>query len=155
MIIGVDPGLSGAVAFLDPLRGQLNVEDMPTLLASGTGRRSVDAAGLARMLRGWRTDHAYVEQVSAMPGQGVSSMFSFGRSYGVVLGVLAALEVPVTLVQPRVWKQALRVPAAKDGARARASQLLPRHTAAWPLAKHDGRAEAALIAFWGVSHAGR
>ena len=155
MILGVDPGINGALVFFDVDRGRLEIHDMPTIVGSGTGRRSVNEAAVGLLVRS-RADglrHAYVERVAAMPGQGVSSMFSFGRSYGVILGVLAALTVPVTLVQPQRWKAALSVPAAKDGARARASQLLPAFASQWPLVKHDGRAEAALIAYYGVVHA--
>jgi crossover junction endodeoxyribonuclease RuvC len=85
-----------------------------------------------------------------MPGQGVSGVFAFGKAYGVVIGVLAAHGVPMTFVSPVKWKKALQVPASKDGARARASQLLPQAASEWPLVKDSGRAEAALIAYWGI-----
>jgi crossover junction endodeoxyribonuclease RuvC len=157
VILGIDPGLNGALAFFDVSAGRIEVVDMPTIAAGTNSKRVVDEAALASCVEAYRgiLDHAYVERVGAMPGQGVTSMFSFGRSFGVALGVLAAFRVPVTLVQPQRWKAALSVPAAKDGARARASQLMPAHARLWPLVKHDGRAEAALIAYYGVSHARR
>jgi crossover junction endodeoxyribonuclease RuvC len=77
-------------------------------------------------------------------------VFAFGKGYGIVLGVLAAHGVPVTLVAPAVWKRALGVLKAKDAARARASQLLPQCAGQWPLKKDHGKAEAALLALYGV-----
>jgi len=152
-VLGIDPGLSGAAAWLDT-SGALAVVDMPVLQIDRgkKAKREVDAAGLAELVRQHRPDVAIVERVGAMPGQGVTSMFSFGRSAGVIEGVLAGLGVPVTLVAPAAWKRALKVQSGKDGARLRASQLIPAGCGNWRLVKHDGRAEAALLAFWGLSH---
>jgi crossover junction endodeoxyribonuclease RuvC len=153
IVAGIDPGLSGAVAFLDAASGAvLDIADMPTLALSrgGKSRRELDAHALARLIDERRPDHCFMEQVGAMPGQGVSSVFSFGKSFGVVIGALAALGVPYTLVAPVTWKRALQVPAAKDGARARASQLLPAAAHHWMRVKDDGRAEAALIGHYGL-----
>jgi crossover junction endodeoxyribonuclease RuvC len=158
IIAGIDPGLSGAVAFLDaPSGAVLDVADMPTLALSraGKNKRELDAHALARLIGDRRPDHAFLELVGARPGQGVSSVFAFGKSFGVVIGVLATLAVPMTFVAPMVWKRALRVPAAKDGARARASQLMPAAAHHWPLVKHDGRAEAVLIGLYGVRQLGQ
>lgn len=153
--IGVDPGLSGALAVFDAEARALEVFDIPTLTLArnGKNKREVDHYALARIVDDitgrHRHAHAFVEQVGAMPGQGVSSVFAFGKSYGVIIGVLAAQFVPITFVNPRVWKGALKVPAAKDGARAIASALFPRETGRWTRVKDDGRAEAAMIALWG------
>jgi crossover junction endodeoxyribonuclease RuvC len=152
-ILGVDPGLGGALAFCNTKMNHTAVFDMPTLVLSrgGKNKREIDMYNLANLIRNpVPIDHAFVEQVGSMPGQGVSSVFAFGKSYGIVLGVLAALGIPMTLVSPRKWKAALGVPAAKDGARARASQLMPGSAVHWPLVKHSDRAEAALIALYGV-----
>ena len=150
IICGIDPGLSGALVFIEG--SFVDVSDMPThaLVRGGKNKREIDAHMLAAVLNDARPGHAFIEQVGAMPGQGVSGVFAFGKSYGTIIGVLAALGVPMTFVNPRVWKKTLSVPAAKDGARARASQLLPAAAHWWPLVKHDGRAEAALIALWGL-----
>lgn len=150
IVAGIDPGLDGAIALLED--GVATVHDMPTLtLARGAkSKREVDTHGLVRLLRSTAIDHAYVEAVAARPGQGVSSMFSFGRSLGIVIGVLAALDIPLSMASPVVWKRTLAVPKAKDAARARASQLLPRSAHLWPLKKHDGRAEACLIGLYGL-----
>ena len=150
--IGIDPGLSGAVAFIFE-DGSLRVHDMPTfsLKRNGKTKREIDAVQLATLLHQGANDDVVVwlEQVGSMPGQGVSSVFAFGQAFGISKGIVAALGYPLNLVTPQVWKKALRVPAAKDGARARASQIMPRAASNWPLVKHDGRAEAALIAYYG------
>ena len=153
ILAGIDIGLSGAVALLDAARGQvIDVFDMPTLVLSRGGKvkRDLDPHSLAAALGRDRIGHAFVEAAGARPGQGVSSVFSLGRSYGMTIAVLAVLGVPMTFVSPQVWKRTLSVPAAKDGARARASQLMPAAAHHWPLVKHDGRAEAALIATYGL-----
>ncbi len=156
MILGVDPGLNGALAFFDVRAGVVTVHDMPTIASGVKSKRVVDEAALARLFNGTEAiSHAFVEKVGAMPGNGSVSMFGFGVSYGLVRGVLAANFVPITLVPPQTWKSKLGVPASKEGARARASQLLPAFSHLWPLVKHDGRAEAALIAYYGVVHASR
>lgn len=149
-IIGIDPGLSGAIALMDAA-GACQVWDMPTLALTrgGKNKREIDAHSLVRLFADNRAGHAFIEGMRAMPGQGVTSMFALGKGYGIILGVLAALDVPYTVIDSRKWKNVLGVPAAKDGARARASQLLPTAAHQWPLVKNDGRAEAALIALYG------
>jgi crossover junction endodeoxyribonuclease RuvC len=152
-IIGVDVGLSGAVACYDSEAGALlGVADMPVfLLVRGRKeKREIDLASLVDLLSQPGIDHAFVEAVSSMPGQGVSSVFSFGQSLGIVKGILATRKIPMTMVPPNLWKKALAVPKAKAGTRARASQLMPESAGEWPLVKYDGRAEAALIALWGA-----
>lgn len=152
IICGVDPGLSGALTLLDTADGSCQTHDMPThvLERGGRNKREVDPHSLADLLRERRIGHAFVEAVSSMPGQGVSSVFAFGKAFGIVVGVLAAVGVPTTFVVPAKWKRDLHVPSAKDGARARASQLLPHAADQWSLVKDHGKAESALIAWWGV-----
>jgi crossover junction endodeoxyribonuclease RuvC len=143
--IGIDPGAKGAIAlFRDG--AFVAVYDMPTV--EDKGRPRVDAAALGALVRRLAPHRAVVERVGAMPGQGVTSMFQFGRAVGMVEGVLAALLVPVSYVTPSQWKGALQVPRDKGGARLRASQLIPSGAECWPKAGHDGRAEASLIALW-------
>ena len=149
-IIGIDPGLSGAIAVFE---GEtLTIDDMPThtVVRGGKEKRELDRAVLASFLRERESLIAYVEQVGAMPGQGVTSMFSFGKSYGTVLGILAAYGIPTFHVTPQAWRKALQVRPGKDGSRLRASELMPQFADMWPLKKHDGRAEAALIAYYGL-----
>lgn len=151
-VLGIDPGFGGALAWLD-LGGGLKIEDMPVLTVerNGKAKREIDLAALVALIENHRPAFAVVEHVGAMPGQGVSSMFAFGKGFGAILGVLAALRVPVELVRPDAWKKAARVPAGKDGARLRASQLLPAHGGHWRRAKDDGRAEAAMLAWYGLA----
>jgi crossover junction endodeoxyribonuclease RuvC len=138
--------------FLDPGNPSTGKADLPVhvLTRGGKKKRELDIAGLIGILSLRRLTHAFLEAIGAMPGQGVSGVFAFGKCYGVILGVIAARSIPVSLVPPVRWKRALVVPKAKDGARARASQLLPEAAHQWRLKKHDGRAEAALIALFGL-----
>jgi crossover junction endodeoxyribonuclease RuvC len=147
-LIGIDPGAKGAVALFVADGRFEQVQDMPTVKSKGRPR--VDAAAFAAMVRRLAPDSAVVELVGAMPGQGVVSMFQFGRACGIVEGVLAALQIPVTYITASQWKGALRVPADKDGSRARASQLIPQGAECWPKASNEGRAEATLIGLYGV-----
>ena len=127
MILGVDPGLAGGIFLLDPRQPSTGTAfDIPThqLTRGGKPKREVDIQCLLGLLSPG-LEHAFVERVGAMPGQGVSSSLAFGKCGGIILGVLAALRVPVTEVPPAQWKRALGVPKAKDGARARAGQLMP------------------------------
>lgn len=150
-IIGIDPGVSGAVAILSA-RGVFAVHDMPTVTVGRKARREVDAHSLAELLRPLADGAvAIVERQSARPGQGVVSMFGLGRSLGAVLGVMAGLSIPVRMVAASVWKAALGVPVDKALARARASELLPAGAGDWRRVKDHGRAEAALLALYGMA----
>jgi crossover junction endodeoxyribonuclease RuvC len=120
------------------------------LTRGGKAKREIDVSGLVRILAQHQIAHAYVEKVASMPKQGLSSTFSFGMSFGIVLGVLAAHAIPLTLVPAITWKRALNVPKAKDAARFRASQLLPGAASQWTLVKQHGRAEAALLGLYGA-----
>jgi crossover junction endodeoxyribonuclease RuvC len=143
-ILGVDPGISGAIAFYFPgVPSRVSAEDVP--VAAG----EINAAGLAERIRKMRPDVAVIERVAAMPGQGVSSTFKFGASFGVVCGVLAALEVPCHRVSPAVWKKNFKLPADKEAARALALRLFPATAEHFARKKDHGRAEAALIARYG------
>lgn len=152
-ILGIDPGFGGALAWLD-LAGGLAVADMPilTVKRNRKTKREIDVDELAGLIERHRPAFAVVERVGAMPGQGTSSMFAFGRGFGSILGVLAAHRVPVELVAPVTWKRTLAVPAGKHGARLRASQLLPAYGGHWRRAKDDGRAEASMLAWYGLAH---
>lgn len=149
IIAGIDPGLSGALAFYDTGTGEVETIDMPTLAVSN-GRREVDAHAVADLFWKRHAGHAFIEQSWPRPKDGAVQGFKFGDGYGALRGVLAAVGVPYTPVSPQRWKHALGVSADKDAARARAKQLLPQAAGQWPLKKHDGRAEAALIAYYGA-----
>jgi crossover junction endodeoxyribonuclease RuvC len=151
-IIGIDPGASGAVAILEKSGKLVHVFDMPSLelMAGGKAKRRVNPEMLAAELKLYADQGAtaVVEQVGAMPGQGVSSMFAFGESFGLAKGVLAGLHIPTSTVTPGKWKKAMGVNAGKDGSRAKAAQLWPSQAAEFKRVKDDGRAEACLIAEW-------
>lgn len=150
MILGVDPGISGALAWIDG--GDIaHLEDMPTMTVDigKAAKRQVNPAILADLVLSRRITGAWVEKVHAMPGQGVTSMFGFGRSFGVVEGVLAALSIPVTLVTPQAWGKTMGVAKGKDGNRQRACELWPTWSGSFARVKDDGRADAALIAAHG------
>ncbi len=155
MKVGIDPGLHGALALLKDNAQLVTVLDMP-VMARGKGKREqVNAAELAKILSPWRQGHvgteyitAYLERAASMPKQGVASMFSFGVSYGMALGVLAALGIPVVLVAPATWKGAAGLSKKpKDAARTLAQQLYP--DASLGRKKDCGRADAILIARFG------
>ena len=143
-ILGVDPGLSGAVAFYFPVQGVVSVEDMP--VAAG----DVDAATLAARIAQMRPDIAIVEQVASRPGQGVASVFKFGSGYGIVRGVIAAAGVPLHLVSPARWKRAYGLDADKEKSRALALRFWPTRADLFGRKRDHGRAEAALIARYGA-----
>lgn len=150
--LGIDPGLSGALAFYNPKTDELKVWDMPVheTKVAGKKKRRLDITALANILDplGALVIMAAVEEVGAMPKQGVSSSFNFGFSAGCAQMVVAAYFIPMQLVRPNVWKKALHVTGDKNEARRQASRLLPKHATNWPLVKHDGRAEAALLAYY-------
>jgi len=148
MTVGIDPGASGAIVFLDggkPIEWML----MPTLKVGSATR--VNAAALASLFNPelYMYD-AYLEQVGAMPGQGVSGMFNFGHSCGTVSGVLGALRIPVTMVTPRAWKKRAGLMGQdKDAARTRAVQLWPEWRDLDKKGNGQALADAALIGLYG------
>jgi crossover junction endodeoxyribonuclease RuvC len=159
IILGIDPGLSGGIAFYDVAGNALTVLEMPIhhLTRGGKLKREIDIVELARLVDAHGPiGHAVVERVGSMPGQGVTSSFAFGKAFGITLGILAANFIPVELVPPTVWKRAMgiAVGAGKDASRARASALLPRYAAEWARVKDDGKAEAVLLALYGVGQRG-
>lgn len=152
MILGIDPGAKGAVCFFDPQGGAFEVHDTPTIMVKRgtTNKVEINPQALAAIIKLQPVRHAVIEKVGAMPKQGVSSMFQFGRSVGMIEGVLAALTIPVTFVTPQAWRKALNVREGKDGSRARACELFPKYAHLFARVKDDGRAEAALIAYFGT-----
>jgi crossover junction endodeoxyribonuclease RuvC len=149
-LIGIDPGISGAVVVLQSAAHPEPIEwmRMPSVKVGKSSR--VDCAALARFLADFDAGHAYIEQVHAMPGQGATSMFTFGHAAGAVEGVIAAMMIPVTLVTPQRWKGlAGLIGKDKDAARSRAIQLWPRWDALGKKGEGQALADAALIARFG------
>ena len=147
MIIGIDPGKAGAVAWVSEGGHLIEVRDLPFT------KEGLMCAVLAEWVSGpgRRPTHAFLERVAARPGAGVSGMFNFGRGYGQIEGVLSAVGIPVTLVTPGKWKGDLRLSADKAASRARAAQLWPGLAGMFARVRDDGRAEAALIALHGAN----
>jgi hypothetical protein len=144
-ILGIDPGISGALAFYFPDHPErVAVEDMP--IVGG----DVDGVTLAKRIASMSPYVAFLERVNAMPGQGVSSTFKFGKSYGVAIGVISAAAIPLHLVSPARWKGHLHLSADKEMARALALRLFPACSDHFKRKKDHGRAEASLIARYGA-----
>lgn len=151
MILGIDPGATGALAWVSDDGDLIDIADMPMIEVRG--KRRVCAQSLAALIDPTRCNGrpvrmAVVEAVGSMPKQGVSSTFAFGYGAGLIEGVLAACEVPVTFIRPATWKKRAQVPADKGAARQMASRLWPGAAQRFARVKDDGRAEAALLASW-------
>lgn len=148
--IGIDPGLSGAIGFLDDGK-YLGVADMP-IVAKGSGsvKNEVDAVGLIKTLLDYCSEDkstiVALERVNAMPGQGVSSVFSLGDSFGSARASVAACRVELVYVTPVKWKNYFKLPSDKEMCRAAAIRMFP--DAPLHLKKHSDRAEALLMARW-------
>ena len=130
----------------------LIVADMPgaSVRVGKHNRRQVSEYFLADLLSRWTPDVAWIERVHALPGQGVTSSFSFGLSYGLVRGVLAGHGVPLSLVTPNEWKRLFRLSSDKNESRFMAARLFPTNAASFARVKDDGRAEASLLALFGA-----
>jgi hypothetical protein len=144
---GIDPGVTGALALVDAEGRFQAVHDMPTTLAT-TGRRQIDPGALAALLREHGPAFCLVERVGPRPREGAVGAFSFGLTFGAILGVLATLGLPHDLVQPVAWKRRAGIPpkSPKGVSIAVAKRLLPDAGPHLTLVKHDGRAEALLLA---------
>ena len=152
MIVGIDPGAKGALAFFDPVAGTLDIVDMPTVEVKRGAKSKVEISPqmLAALIGARYPSAAVLEKVGAMPGQGTASMFQFGRGVGMIEGVLSALHIPIIYITPQGWQKAVGMRGGKDGGRARAAEIFPAYAATFSRVKDDGRADAALMAWWGV-----
>lgn len=153
--LGIDPGLRGAYSLIDSDGELHDVCDMPTKVTgtrkNGKPKESTDEEELARVLRIWSKDDeliAGVERVSAAPGAGGVSMFSFGEGYGKIQGVLAGLDIDCHLITPQSWKGALGLSSAKMESLDMARNQWPSFEESFKLVKHADRAEAALIGLY-------
>lgn len=140
-ILGVDPGsVSGAYALLTPT--EIIVDDLPVV------DKNVSAAEFARIVKALKPAVCVLERVNSFPGQGVSSVWAFARSYGTIMGVIGALEIPLVLVSPVKWKGRWNLGRDKEKSRELAMRLFPSTTGDLARKKDAGRAEAALIALY-------
>lgn len=152
--LGIDPGLSGALVVLNGSLMSTDVRDMP-LEARRKGGNQISASKLYEILRGLRDQHrnitAYVENVHAMPKQGVSGVFAFGEGFGVLRMGLTCTAIPIVYVEPNTWKRALGL-SGRDKAYALtvAKERVPTMAEYLQRKKDVGRADAALIAYYGA-----
>jgi crossover junction endodeoxyribonuclease RuvC len=151
--IGIDIGISGGICAIGA-DGFVEVFDMPTekIRKNGKTKNQVSPSGVHNILKDFEGQNCCIEAVSARPGQGVTSMFSFGRALGVVEGVAASCGLAVTFVGPKVWQKAVKLEGEnlKDSSRARARQLLPAVEELFSRKKDHGRSDAALIAYYSM-----
>ncbi len=151
-VIGIDPGLTGAIALLTP-EDSLYVYDLPVLKARG-GKNTLDMHQLNDLLQELTTRSpklplVVLEEVASMPKQGVVSTFTFGKTAGQIEGLIVGHGLKLQMIRPAVWKKAMSVSADKDTVRLQASRAFPEFAQLWPRKKDHGRAEAALIALFG------
>ena len=146
MIIGIDPGFTGAIAFLR--KNDLVIYDLPIRMIKG--KRQIDENELHKILKAYlysnNIKYAVLEDVWVMPNQGIVSSGRFMYNAGILLGALAAYDVTIIKTKPGVWKSALGLSKDKKKSLALAKKLFPAYKDYFRLMKHDGRAEAALIA---------
>jgi crossover junction endodeoxyribonuclease RuvC len=151
-VLGVDIGRQGGIAILSDAGELIEVHEMPCLADGPAGRRTVNGPLLASIIFASHATCAFVEHVSARPGEGAVGAFAFGRSRGVIEGVLAAAGVRCQFLTPPCWKRAVGLPPGrdKDASRAAAIRRWPGKAECFGRKNDDGVAEAALIAVAGI-----
>jgi crossover junction endodeoxyribonuclease RuvC len=153
-VIGIDPGVTGALALLTDEGVLLEIADMPTLADGTKGRSTVNSPLLADLLAQWHAREAFCEFVGPRPTDGSVQAFAFGRCRNAIEGVVAALSIPIDFITPPAWKRLVGIPpgreGAKDAARSEAIRRWPDKAAWFARVKDDGRAEACLIALAGL-----
>lgn len=149
LILGIDPGCSGALALIRDTGEYVTHLNMPTIKVGSKTR--VNGAAISAFLAEHTIHEAFLEQVGSMPGQGVSSTFTFGHAAGLVEGVITGQRIPMTLVTPQAWKKtAGLIGKDKDAARSRAVQMFPDIRVLDQKAKGQAVADAILIALYGA-----
>jgi len=149
-IIGIDPGLSGGIAILDDLK-IYDIFDMPIMSEGKKNKNQLNSAQLVNILNKHvlkkENTFVIVEQVSAMPGQGVTSMFNFGQTFGSIKGICAALGLPIFYVRPAKWKKHFElINSSKDASRTKVIEMYPSISSRLTKKKDVNKADAILIA---------
>ena len=148
-IIGIDPGLSGAIAILENNK-VLNIFDIPVMSEGKKNKRQLNSALLSNLIKeniGNAEVAIVVEQVNAMPGQGVTSMFNFGQTFGAIKGICAALELPIFFVRPSKWKKHFDlINSSKDSSRTKVIEMYPKMSNLLSKKKDVNKSDAILIA---------
>ena len=152
IIIGIDPGISGALCFFSN-GNVIDVIDMPTMAEGKKNKKQVNGRQIFNEILNIKNTFAghkinvVVEQVSAMPGQGVTSMFNFGQSFGVIKGICSAMELPIFYVRPAKWKKYFNlINSQKDASRTRAIEIFHYFSTQLSKKKDSNKADAILIA---------
>ena len=149
-IIGIDPGLSGAIAILENNK-VLNIFDIPVMSEGKKNKKQLNSALLVSLLKENINNKeevaVVVEQVNAMPGQGVTSMFNFGQTFGAIKGICAALDLPIFFVRPSKWKKYFElINSSKDSSRTKAIEMYPKLSNQLSKKKDVNKSDAILIA---------
>ena len=152
LIIGIDPGISGSICFFD--EGKIiDVIEMSTMTEGKKNKRQVNGAQIyneiyRRIIKTEKQNiKVVIEQVSAMPGQGVTSMFNFGQSFGILKGICSAMQLPMYFVRPAKWKKYFNlINSEKDASRTRAIEIFPYFSSQLSKKKDSNKADAILIA---------
>ena len=152
LIIGIDPGISGSICFFED--GKIvDVVIMPTMIEGKKNKRQVNGSQiyneiLKRIIKIEKQNvRVIIEQVSAMPGQGVTSMFNFGQSFGILKGICSAMQLPMYFVRPAKWKKYFGlINSEKDASRTRAIEMFPYFSSQLSKKKDSNKADAILIA---------
>ncbi len=151
LIIGIDPGISGSICFFKDGR-ILEVIEMPVMIDGKKNKKQVNGAQiynefLKRINKKEDEIRVVIEQVSAMPGQGVTSMFNFGQSFGILKGICSAMQLPMFFVRPVKWKKYFNlINSQKDASRTRAIEIFPYFSTQLSKKKDSNKADAILIA---------
>ena len=152
LIIGIDPGISGSICFFEDGK-ILDVIEMPTMTEGKKNKREVNGAQIyneiSKMVKknDEKNIRVIIEQVSAMPGQGVTSMFNFGQSFGILKGICSAMRLPMYFVRPTKWKKYFNlINSEKDASRTRAIEIFPYFSSHLSKKKDSNKADAILIA---------
>ena len=149
-IIGIDPGLSGAIAILENNK-VLEIFDIPVMSEGKKNKKQLNSALLVSLLRENIHNNeevaVVVEQVNAMPGQGVTSMFNFGQTFGAIKGICAALDLPIFFVRPSKWKKHFElINSSKDSSRTKVIEMYPKLSNQLAKKKDVNKSDAILIA---------
>ena len=152
LIIGIDPGISGSICFLED--GIIkDVLEMPTMTEGKKNKKQVNGSQIFNEISSQiktyekKNIKVVIEQVSAMPGQGVTSMFNFGQSFGILKGICSAMQLPIYFVRPAKWKKYFNlINSEKDASRTRAIEIFPYFSKHLAKKKDSNKADAILIA---------
>ena len=150
IIIGIDPGLSGGIAVLNNNK-VIELFDMPVMADGKKNKKQLNSALLAKLIKESTSNTSesavIVEQVNAMPGQGVTSMFNFGQTFGAIKGICATLELPIFFVRPSKWKKHFElINSSKDASRTKAIEMYPHLAEKLSKKKDVNKSDAILIA---------